>query len=524
MKIFDNDLIDVDSEAQSETWQEMAIVTNDTNVTSALAYEKPDMSIISSSRLPAPAFPLKLLHPRWQAWVLNYAEAKNCPIDYVAHGLLICSAGLIGNNRRIQPWDGWEEPMILWGGLVGNPSSGKSPALDGFFKTISVLENERMTEYKEKLAKYLEQSEIARAHQTAWKNLVKEAVAANSKEPIMPDKAKTPIKPVQPRYVITDSTVEKIAILLVQFPKGLTMYRDELSSWLLNFERRGGSDRAFYLESFGGRSYIVDRVKHDEPIIVPSLSLSIIGGIQPDRFNSILLNGDDDGLTARFLFVWPDSFPSFKQPLNPLDNTTLTISFRRLINLYQIKNESGEPVSKTIQFTEEARLYFTAWGESLAAQEQDLTGPLLSHFGKYRGIAVRIAGVLAYLEYSLDGQEEPDCINVRHIVSAIGLIEGYYFPMARRCFTDASIPTQHRDALVLAQWIMQHRPSIINVRGFARMKGSPIRDYKRAKEAIAELVEARWLIPTGERHGDRGGRIRQDYLINPRVHEEQEHV
>src|SRR4029453_1691270 len=101
---------------------------------------------------------------------------------------------------------------------------------------------------------------------------------------------------------------ERMARLLLENPKGMLLYRDELAGWLGALDKYGGagSDRAFYLEAFGGRRYAVDRVKDAEPIVVPALTLARMGGIQPDRLHSLLLTGDDDGLVARFLWTWPD--------------------------------------------------------------------------------------------------------------------------------------------------------------------------------------------------------------------------
>jgi len=85
-------------------------------------------------------------------------------------------------------------------------------------------------------------------------------------------------------------------------PKGLMFYRDQLAGFLGAFDKfgGGGSDRAFWAECYNGNFYAVDRVKHAQPIHIPHLAVSVVGGIQPDRLNSLLLNGDDDGLPARF--------------------------------------------------------------------------------------------------------------------------------------------------------------------------------------------------------------------------------
>ena len=85
----------------------------------------PDMSIVRRNRLSAPAFPIDVFG-RAEDWVRTIAESKSAPLDYVALGLLVVTAGMIGPKRRVSPWDGWDEPSILWGALVGEPSATRA--------------------------------------------------------------------------------------------------------------------------------------------------------------------------------------------------------------------------------------------------------------------------------------------------------------------------------------------------------------------------------------------------------------
>src|SRR5829696_128525 len=66
-----------------------------------------------------------------------------------------------------------------------------------------------------------------------------------------------------------------------------------------------GADRAFWVEGYGGRPFTIDRVKHPLPVIIPRLSIGVLGGVQPDRLAD-LIHGPDDGLQARFLWLWPE--------------------------------------------------------------------------------------------------------------------------------------------------------------------------------------------------------------------------
>ncbi len=137
--------------------------------------------------------------------------------------------------------------------------------------------------------------------------------------PPKPQNTEEPPRPTRKRIITNDPTVEKVARLVLENPKGMMLFRDELAGWIGALDKYGGAggDRAFYLESYGGRAYAVDRMKDPEPIVVPSLTLSIMGGIQPDRLATLVLSGDDDGLAARFLYLWPERTPP-KRPDTPV--------------------------------------------------------------------------------------------------------------------------------------------------------------------------------------------------------------
>src|SRR5262245_39302061 len=91
----------------------------------------PDMSVLEAGRRPPVPMPGDLFEPAWG--LLNeIAEGTCSPVDYPALGFLAACASLIGAKRRVRPYptSSWSEPCILWCGVVGDPSSRKSPALD----------------------------------------------------------------------------------------------------------------------------------------------------------------------------------------------------------------------------------------------------------------------------------------------------------------------------------------------------------------------------------------------------------
>jgi hypothetical protein len=62
--------------------------------------------------------------------------------------------------------------------------------------------------------------------------------------------------PRPPRFVVADTSTEKMGELLARSDRGILVKRDELTGWLGSMEkyagRGSGADRAFWLQSFDG--------------------------------------------------------------------------------------------------------------------------------------------------------------------------------------------------------------------------------------------------------------------------------
>ena len=77
--------------------------------------------------------------------------------------------------------------------------------------------------------------------------------------------------------------------MLAGNPRGVTMYQDELSAWLLgmNQYKSGGNDEENWISSWSGVPIIVDRKGQDGeiPIMARRPFASVTGGIQPDKLH-----------------------------------------------------------------------------------------------------------------------------------------------------------------------------------------------------------------------------------------------
>ena len=479
----------------------------------------PDRSVIDAGRRAPPRLPRESFGDLWPV-LSDLAEAAGAPVDYVAIGALVAAASLIGGKRYVCPWGDWREPSILWAALVGDPSANKSPALDRATKPMRLIERDDAENHKAALREWEADTERAKAEKAAWQEAVKDAAKEGLSTPPIPNAAIFPDEPVRRRPVVQDATVEALAVILSGNPAGTLMVRDELAGWL-NFDKYSNGNRAFWLEAYGGRPFVVDRLKNaGKPVSLPFSGVSVIGGIQPDRLSDDLLGGVDDGLVARFLWCWPDKVP-FGRPTSLPDNSRLECAYRSLDGLSWGSGEHGERAPITLRLTDQAAALFENWGEVQQADADD-AGPLYKGtVGKMPGTALRLALVIEYLRWADAGGPEPTGVSHLSLAAALELADDYIKPMALRVYGDAALPAVERNAATLARYIVKHKARQVNagdIRRHWRLPGLKTADAVKA--ALELLTEADWLRPAPSREGDTNGRQRSDFIVNPKALED----
>jgi len=229
-----------------------------------------------------PALPIDALPPVLAAFALH--QARYVGVDPAGPGLLalaVCAA-VIPDFITLQPKvydEGWREAARPWIAIVAPPSGKKSPALAAALRPLRQLELRIWAEYQGALQ--------------SWEE--------------MKDQDPRPPEPVARRLIINSATSEAAGLILGTNPDGVLLVSDELSGWFGALEKyskgRGAqAERAFWLQSWNGGQYFVDRASR-QSLRIPNLSVSIIGGIQPGPLQAVLADANEDGLLQRFLFV-----------------------------------------------------------------------------------------------------------------------------------------------------------------------------------------------------------------------------
>lgn len=467
------------------------------------------------------AFELSLLPDVLQSWVADIAERMQVPPDAPAACAVVALAGCVNRRAVIQPKAAdttFQKVPNLWGGIVLPSGFLKSPVLQCVTRPIARIEADWRKEHEDQLSEYVYQKEKAEIVLSAWREQSKGAAKKGTAFPERP--SPDPQEPVLRRLLVTDSTFEKLHEIMRDNPAGVLMVRDELTGWLAELEREGRQgERAFCLSAWNGDSpFTIDRIGRGS-IHVPACCLSIIGGIQPSRLRSYLIDAlrdgpANDGLMQRFqILVWPDTASPWKLVDRPPD----VEAEARVARVFEALAALSADEPKRWRFEPDAQeLYFEWWSElELKVRGNELHPALVSHLAKYRSLMPSLALLFELVDWA-SGHGTGELVSLDHARQAAAWCE-YLESHARRVYSCIVSP-ELRAARELAERIKAKRLApVFSVREVYVKNWSGLDTPESARAASRILEDAGWIR---ELPGSPGrGRPSERYEINPRVWE-----
>lgn len=328
------------------------------------------------------------------------AEALGSDVAYILLPLIIALAAAAGLTRRICLRRTWREPLIIWGGIVGESGTLKSPAVDLATSTLQRKQAEAFARHAEEVALYERDLALFEADFIEWKK-----TGRKKKEP-------PPEKPKPPRcqrYIVDDVTVEALAERHQEAPRGLLAVRDELAGWALSFNQykaRGGADVAAWLKIHGGRSLLVDRKSGVNKVIyLERAGVWIVGGIQPDILRRVLTTElFENGCAARLLLASPPAMPKVwtEATIDERTEEALDFVFDKLLALDFDVDDDGKTKPVDLDLTAEGKRAWVAFYNSHATEQAALTGDLAAAWSKLEGYAARFALLVHLLRWAAD--------------------------------------------------------------------------------------------------------------------------
>lgn len=377
----------------------------------------PDPRPIKADLPPAPAFDAHALLPKVLAdFVLDEADRMPCAPDYIAAALIVAIGSVLGARCALKPKrrDDWIVTANLFGGLVGEPSSKKTPACSTVMRFLDRLEAGEEERHAEEAKIYEAELAAFEARKTAIQSAMKFAARSKDGTDKMEEATREmtdltpPDAPVRRRYKISDATVAMLGELLVRNPAGLFVFRDEITGLLSSWDREGNEgDRAFYLEGWNGvGSFSVHRISRGSSYI-PNLCLSVFGGIQPDLMARYLAGSaaglDNDGRVQRFqVLVYPEAVKWEWRDRYPVKGARQAVReiFERL-SVFDPLQDGAEPETDFVKlpyfmFDDAAQEVFVEWCTELnTVRIPGEPSPLTrQHLAKYEKLFCAVALIL----------------------------------------------------------------------------------------------------------------------------------
>jgi hypothetical protein len=308
-----------------------------------------------------------------------------------------------------------------------------------------------------------------------------------------------PAEPEEPhaeRFIVSDTTVEALAPILLDNPRGLLLARDELAGWIGSFDRytgkgKAGADSANWLSMFNAESIFVDR-KTGIPrtIHVPQAAVCVSGGIQPAILQRALgVEHRESGLAARLLLTCPPRKAKrwTEADIDPSAEAELVRLFDRLYELQPTTDDDGEPRPVLVCLSGEAKAAWIAYYNAHAAEQTDLTGDMAAAWSKLEEYAARLALVVHYVRWAAGDVANETRLDAASMNAGIVLAK-WFKHEARRVYAMLDESDAERDHRRLVEWIGRKGGAVTarEVRQGCRWLKEP----GAAEAALEELVKA----------------------------------
>jgi hypothetical protein len=425
----------------------------------------------------------------------------DCDESYLGGAVLAVLAGAVGNTRRIRLKSSWYEPAIVWTVIVGNSGSRKSPPIDAAAKPLRDRQARALRDH----AKLMEGFERDQA----------EFAAASRRYKGQGQPPERPAEPVADRYLVSDLTIEALAYLLNNQPRGLLVVRDELDGWLGGFDQYKsgkGSDLANWLELHGGRSLTVDRrTGSQRTLYVPRAAVSLTGGIQPGILTSKITTAHvASGLFARLLFTFAPSRPR-KWTEAEVDEQVVRNYAQVVENLLSLKfvsdNLTGDSVPGLVSLSSDAKRRFAEFVNEHGQETADLDDSLTASFAKLEGYAARFGLILHLTRWACGESVDPDVCDLQSIENGIKLSR-WYANEARRIHALLSETVNETEIRQLIDWIQRKGGSVSPRELYRKNRRYPTAsDSELTLQTLVDMGEGIWTPVPSTDAGGRPSRI-----------------
>jgi hypothetical protein len=414
-----------------------------------------DGALLSDRTPTVPRFPLEALPAPWRAWIGDTAASMNVPVDYVAQAALAAVAGICGAGVRVSVSPVWSTALSLWLGVVGAPSSGKSPALASVRRLLRKLESEAP------------------------------GAVSRSVDPDNPGGRQQ-----QSPGIVAGGSLAAVLDATRANQRGVLLVRDEPEGCFAPL-RAGGA------------------VRELDPYPV-----TILGALEPDRLVDTL-HRRQATVAARFLYAWPAP-PPF-QPLaerkRPRDDEVLAL----LRAIHDKAGTMHAP--RLVFIDKDGLAALDRFLAGLHTDRRAAESLEAAWLGKGQGVVPRLAAVLHMLDWSASQLADPSAelgdIGRDVIARAIALWSGYYGAHATALFDRMAPCDLEARARRVVRWLRSCGLDEVSREDVRRTALGQTVNASETDRILARLAEAGVLRPIAAPRPAQRGRPALRWQVNP---------
>jgi phage/plasmid primase-like uncharacterized protein len=433
----------------------------------------------------APPFPRGVLPAIIEQFALeSAAQIGTDPAGLAISALAACSA-VLDDAIRLKPkqHENYMESGRIWAMLIGPPSARKSPTINRAVSRIKKMDARLLAEANRKLADWQEDGGNKGGS----------------------------AKPLCPRLRIEDATTEAAQEVCRESPAGILVLQDELSGFFGRIEKYGGkggsADRSFWLQAYGGGQYAVNRVGRGS-FLIDNLSVTMLGGIQPEKIREVMRGAGDDGLIQRFIpIVVGKAGRDRDVPAPPVAEQFGDM----LEELHALKAPANFFGVQPLTFADEARLIREAMADKHHAFVNNFEGAntkLSTHVGKYDGLFVRLCVIWHCVE-NVSADELPCEVSEETAGKVARFMAEFILPHAL-AFYIGTVDLNENDSIIrdVGGSILTHKLERVTINEMRRKVRSMRNATPPERDEAMGLLEAYgWLARDDKRHDAQGWKV-----------------
>ncbi len=463
------------------------------------------------------------------------------PPDFPTVSALVITGSVIGAGCSIKPKakDSWEVTPNLWGACIGRPSVVlKSPCMKEPMKLLEQLQAKYGEDYEQEKVE-AEFEELAnKAMMDHVKGQISKLAKGRGEDRVVNTDDMTklkadyldltqnePPKPTRRLFKTNETSIQSMTVLQNENPRGILVFRDELTGLLAKWDREDGQDeRAYFLEGWNGNGTYTDFKIGRGLTEAGNICISLLGGIQPDKLKRYLyqaMKGSNDGLMQRLqLAVWPDEPEHWKNVdicPNKEEKQRAYEILEKLadIDFMQYGAEQNEYDERPyFRFSDAGQVAFNDWLNTLQTIKikQEENPLMVEHLGKFRSLMPSLALIFHLIDIADGIQSGP--VSEQAALLAVKWCE-YLEAHARRIYAMGESP-EHEAAVRLSEKIKAGKlTSPFTIKTVYDKGWHGLKDKNEVQAACDVLLDEDWLemIPKPTT-GIRGRPPSPEYYIN----------